>query len=81
MAGFDLVPGHESHNYTGILTRSIVFSGTLLAFLAGKEQTRLPELALIEDTDDASATGLTLASIIVPNWISFENHTVRQTYL
>lgn len=38
MAGFDLVPGGGSHNYTGILTRSIVFSGTLIAFLAGEEQ-------------------------------------------
>ena len=27
-------------------------------------------------TDNASATALTLASIIIPNWISFENHTV-----
>lgn len=28
-------------------------------------------------TDSAPATALTLASIIIPHWISFENHTVR----
>jgi hypothetical protein len=36
MASFGLVPGGGGHNYTGVLTRSIVFSGALLAFLAGK---------------------------------------------
>lgn len=41
MAGFDLIPGNGSHNYTGVLTRSIVFSGALLAFLAGEEHTPL----------------------------------------
>ena len=37
MAGFNLVRGGRGHNYTGILTRSIVFSGALLAFLAGED--------------------------------------------
>lgn len=32
-------------------------------------------------TGDRTATGLTLASIIVPNWISFENHTVQNPRL
>jgi hypothetical protein len=35
MASFNLVPGGGGHNYTGILTKSIVFSGALIAFLAG----------------------------------------------
>ena len=61
MAGFDLVPGGTGHNYTGMLTRSIVFSGTLIVFLVG--------------------TGLTLASIIVPEWISFEDETNHGTYI
>lgn len=37
MAGYDLVPRDRGYNYTGILTRSIVFSGALLAFLAGTD--------------------------------------------
>jgi hypothetical protein len=59
MAGFNLVPGGTGHNYTGMLTRSIVFSAALLVFLVG--------------------TGLTLASIIVPEWISFEDETNHGT--
>jgi hypothetical protein len=41
MAGFNLVPGGRGYNYTGILTRSIVFSGALIAFLAGENHTAL----------------------------------------
>lgn len=78
MAGFTLVPGSGGGNYTGVLTKSIVFSGALIAFLAGKDNlsslTRFVEMGV---ADKVLATGLTLASIIVPNWISFENHTVR----
>ena len=59
MAGFNLVPGGTGHNYTGMLTRSIVFSAALLVFLVG--------------------TGLTLASIIIPEWISFEDETDHGT--
>lgn len=57
MAGFGLIPGGYGQNYTGMLTRSIVFSGALLVFLI--------------------TTGLTLASIIVPNWISYDSYSVR----
>jgi len=32
---FDLVPRSSGRNYTGILTKTIVYVGTLLAFLAG----------------------------------------------
>lgn len=59
MAGFDLVPGGTGHNYTGMLTRSIVFSGALIIFLIG--------------------TGLTLASIIIPEWISYDQETNHGT--
>jgi hypothetical protein len=38
-------------------------------------------LQIQESTDDSLATGLTLASIIIPNWVSFENHTVRQALI
>lgn len=61
MAGYELVPGGIGHNYTGMLTRSIVFSGALLVFLAG--------------------TGLTLASIIIPEWISFKDETNHGTII
>lgn len=49
------------NNYTGMLTRSIVFSGTLLVFLA--------------------ASALTIAAIIIPNWISFESETNHGTHI
>ncbi|RMZ75698.1 hypothetical protein DV738_g5348, partial [Chaetothyriales sp. CBS 135597] len=55
MAGFSLVPGGRGANYTGMLTRSIVFSIALFVFLAG--------------------TGLTIAAIIIPNWISYTTTT------
>jgi hypothetical protein len=76
MASFNLIAGEGGHNYTGILTRSIVFSGALIAFLASMSRpTNIrPDRRKLMS---ALATGLTLASIIVPNWISFENHTVR----
>ncbi len=59
MAGFNLVPGGAGHNYTGMLTRSIVFSGALVFFLA--------------------ASAMTVAAIIIPNWISFDNETNHGT--
>ena len=49
------------NNYTGMLTRSIVFSGALVVFLA--------------------ASAMTLAAIIIPNWISFENETNHGTHI
>lgn len=57
MANFSLVPTGHGVNYTGMLTRSIVFTGALILFLA--------------------ASGMTIASIIVPNWISYDTTTVR----
>lgn len=56
MANFSLVPTGHGVNYTGMLTRSIVFTGALAVFLA--------------------ATGITIASIIVPEWISYDTTTV-----
>lgn len=32
---FDLVPGGTGRNYTGILTKTIVYTGTLFLFLIG----------------------------------------------
>jgi hypothetical protein len=57
MADFSLMPSGYGNNYTGMLTRSIVFSGALLVFLA--------------------ASGMTVASIVIPNWIAFDGRTVR----
>lgn len=54
MANFSLVPG-SGQNYTGMLTRSIVFSAALFFFLV--------------------STALTLASIVVPNWIAYDTTT------
>ncbi|KAJ9263470.1 hypothetical protein DTO271D3_2181 [Paecilomyces variotii] len=50
---FDLVPGGSGRNYTGILTKTIVYTGSLLVFLA--------------------AFGLTIASIIIPKWVSYHS--------
>jgi len=55
MADFSLVPSGHGTNYTGMLTRSIVFSAALFVFLA--------------------ATGMTIASIIIPNWIAYDGST------
>ncbi|EXJ88758.1 hypothetical protein A1O3_01822 [Capronia epimyces CBS 606.96] len=61
MADFSLVPGGHGHNYTGMLTRSIVFSGALFVFLV--------------------ASGLTIASIVVPDWISYDGtKNIHYTY-
>ncbi|KIX94975.1 uncharacterized protein Z520_09285 [Fonsecaea multimorphosa CBS 102226] len=59
MADFSLVPGGHGSNYTGMLTRSIVFSGALFVFLA--------------------ASGMTIASIAIPDWISFDGSTNHGT--
>lgn len=86
MAGYTLIPGERGQNYTGILTRSIVFSGALVLFLAGKKTTSPPytygKSQESRSADDAAlATALTLASIIIPTWISFENNTVSRDTL
>lgn len=41
MADFSLIPSGSVHNYTGMLTRSIVFSAALLVFLACKADFQL----------------------------------------
>jgi hypothetical protein len=38
MADFSLVPSGHGTNYTGMLTRSIIFSAALFVFLAGTMQ-------------------------------------------
>ena len=67
MAGFSFGGG----NYTGMLTRSIVFSAALIVFLAGEWYGDIVNRRL-----KSIATGMTLASIIVPEWISFHSETV-----
>ncbi|KAI1612540.1 hypothetical protein EDD37DRAFT_625156 [Exophiala viscosa] len=59
MVEISLVPGGTGTNYTGMLTRSIVFSAALFVFLA--------------------ASGMTVASIIVPNWIAYDETTNDQS--
>lgn len=51
------MPSGRGTNYTGMLTRSIVFSTVLFVFLA--------------------ATGMTIAAIVVPNWLSYDSVVVR----
>jgi len=61
MSDFALVPSGHGSNYTGMLTRSIVFSGALFVFLA--------------------ASGMTIASIIIPDWIAYDGSTNHGTSL
>jgi hypothetical protein len=56
MANFSLIPAGHGSNYTGMLTRSIVFTGALILFLI--------------------TTGMTIASIAIPEWISYDTTTV-----
>ncbi|KAL2868556.1 uncharacterized protein BJX67DRAFT_349791 [Aspergillus lucknowensis] len=55
---FHLVPRGEDRNYTGFLTKTIVYSASLTVFLA--------------------AFGLSIASIAVPNWVSY--HSEHDSY-
>ncbi|KAL4788621.1 hypothetical protein BJX76DRAFT_315229 [Aspergillus varians] len=55
---FHLVPRGEDRNYTGFLTKTIVYTASLIIFLA--------------------AFGLSIASIAVPNWVSY--HSEKPTY-
>lgn len=57
---YTLIPSGRGSNYTGPLTRSIVFSGALFLFLA--------------------ATGLTIAAILTPNWLSYDSQHVGATH-
>lgn len=80
MAGFNF--GGGDSNYTGILTRSIVFSGAMLAFLGSKLHTvysaaNVPCQVL---TVFFAAFGMSLASIIIPEWISFDSTSVCATH-
>jgi len=36
MAGFELIPGSGRGNYTGFMTRSIVFSASMIAFMTSE---------------------------------------------
>jgi hypothetical protein len=55
---FHLVPRGEDRNYTGFLTKTIVYTASLIVFLA--------------------AFGLSIASIAIPNWVSY--HSEKPSY-
>ena len=62
------------------MTRRLVYAGALIAFLAGK--------CLLSSCDAKklftelwTASALTLASIIIPRWISWDSETVMPSYL
>jgi len=57
MVSLSFEPSGHGTNYTGMLTRSIVFTSVLFIFLA--------------------ATGMTIAAIIIPNWLSYDSYHVR----
>lgn len=78
MADFSLVPSGQGTNYTGMLTRSIVFSAALFVFLAGRwDQKTAGETRKVTDFV-LPASGMTIASIAVPNWIAYDGSTVRR---
>ena len=58
------------------MTRRLVYGGALIAFLAGK---CLVSLHARRDplTEPSIAFALTLTSIIIPRWISWDSETVR----
>ncbi|KAL3477725.1 hypothetical protein BJX99DRAFT_257097 [Aspergillus californicus] len=57
---FHLAPRGEDRNYTGFLTKTIVYTASLIVFLA--------------------AFGLSIASIAIPNWISYHNEKPNYHY-
>ncbi|OJJ48739.1 hypothetical protein ASPZODRAFT_130856, partial [Penicilliopsis zonata CBS 506.65] len=57
---FRLVPRGEDRNYTGFLTKTIVYVSTLVIFLA--------------------SFGLTLSSIIVPKWATYDSDKLHIAY-
>lgn len=75
MADFSLVPSGHGTNYTGMLTRSIVFSVALLVFLAGASYE--PSTATVVSDNVLPASGMTIASIAVPDWIAYDGSKVR----
>lgn len=81
---FHLVPRGEDRNYTGFLTKTITYTASLIVFLAGMYSPR-PSFPYkserIQYTLTASipiaAFGLSIASIIVPNWVSYHSEKVH----
>ncbi|KAL4877449.1 hypothetical protein BJY04DRAFT_197978 [Aspergillus karnatakaensis] len=57
---FHLVPRGEDRNYTGFLTKTIVYTASLIVFLA--------------------AFGLSIASIVTPNWVSYHSDKHKYSY-
>ncbi|KAJ0416608.1 hypothetical protein BJY00DRAFT_230417 [Aspergillus carlsbadensis] len=57
---FHLVPRGEDRNYTGFLTKTIVYTASLIVFLA--------------------AFALSIASIAIPNWVSYRSEKPSYHY-
>lgn len=77
---FHLVPGDGRRNYTGFVTKTIVYGLTLLLLLVGKLICVYVLLAIpfiLTYIIFFSASALTLASILVPRWLSYHSETVR----
>lgn len=81
---FRLVPRGTDRNYTGFFTKTIVYSGTLVVFLACEFRGRACEvvgrrvMCILTRHPRTTAFALTLSSIIIPKWISYHSDRVRQ---
>lgn len=72
---FHLIPRSHDRNYTGFLTKTIVYSGTLVLFLGCA--TPSPSFSLLYTNAMTEAFGLTLSSIVIPNWVNYHSNEVR----
>ena len=61
------------------MTRRFVYGAALVAFLAGICDSRVPIAQKLDSltTPLTTACAMTLTSIIVPRWISWDSETVR----
>lgn len=80
---FRLVPRGTDRNYTGFFTKTIVYSGTLVVFLACKFRGRACEvgrwvICILTRHPRTTAFALTLCSIIIPKWVSYHSDQVRR---
>ncbi|KAJ5780763.1 hypothetical protein N7457_005923 [Penicillium paradoxum] len=71
---FRLVPRGTDRNYTGFLTKTIVYIATLVIFLACKPSPNTSQTVRTTD-HPRPAFGLTISSIVIPKWVSY--HSVK----
>lgn len=80
---FHLIPRGEDRNYTGFLTKTIVYTASLIVFLAGTySRPSFPlhvraQAVYANSIHPIAAFGLSIASIIVPNWVSYHSEKVH----